>query len=327
MGTGEVARLAALRRYCLLDTGREARFDDLTRLTAGVCQVPVSLISLVDTDRLFFKSAHGMDVREVPYPDGFCGEAIRQREIFEICDTRDDARYAGHPLVTDPPNVRFYAGAPLYTDDGFALGTLCAIDFLPRKLEAEQREMLRLLARQVMVQFELGLQSMRDPLTGLYNRRPLEDTLAREISRARRSKAQVGVMAIDADNFKAINDTLGHEAGDAVLRSMARVLSASVRDCDIVCRSGGEEFIIVLPEMGEVELLQRAEVVRSSVEVAPIEVGARTVRMTVSIGTAVFPEHGTTENALLRSADIALYQAKAAGRNRVVLPVAPRETT
>src|SRR5216684_3459635 len=82
----EAARLAALRRYCLLDTGHEARFDDLARLAASVCATPVSLVSLVDSNRLFFKAAHGIEVREVPYPEGFCGHAIRQREILEIPD-------------------------------------------------------------------------------------------------------------------------------------------------------------------------------------------------------------------------------------------------
>lgn len=325
MGKDEVARLAALRCYCLLDTAQEARFDDLTQLAAGICKTPVSLISLVDTNRLFFKSHHGLDAREVPYPEGFCGHAIRQRDILEIPDTHQDSRFADHPLVVDPPRVRFYAGAPLFNEDGFGLGTLCVIDFVPRTLTAEQRDVLRLLAKQVIVQFELGLQAMRDPLTGLYNRRPLEDSLQREISRARRSVSPVGVMAIDADHFKRINDSFGHDTGDAVLRAMARVLSASVRDCDIVCRAGGEEFVILLPEMGKHELMQRAESVRLSVETTPIVVGARTVPVTVSIGIALFPEHGATESDLLRSADAALYQAKAAGRNRVVFrPARPK---
>jgi diguanylate cyclase (GGDEF)-like protein len=314
----ETARLAALRRYCVLDTGHEARFDDLARLAASVCATPVSLVSLVDSNRLFFKAAHGFDVRELPDPEGFCTHAIRQRGIFEIPDTLEHAFFARHPLVVSPPGVRFYAGAPLFTEDDFGLGTLCVIDFKPRTLSAEQRELLRLLAKQVMVQLDLGLQTMRDSLTGLYNRRPLEESLHREIARAMRRSDPIGVMAIDIDHFKHINDSLGHETGDAVLRAVGAELLGCVREDDVACRAGGEEFVVILPGIGKTGLLQRAEVLRRTIEHTPIPAGAETVRLTVSIGLSVFPDHGATEAELLRAADAALYQAKAAGRNRVV---------
>jgi len=317
-GAHEAARLAALRRYCVLDTGHEARFDDLTRLAATICATPVSLVSLVDSNRLFFKAAYGLDVREVPYPEGFCGHAIRQHDIFEIPDAHADPYFAHDPLVAQPPHVRFYAGAPLFTEDGFGLGTLCVIDFKPRTLSAEQREVLRLLGKQVMVQLELGLQTMRDSLTGLYNRRPLEESLHREIVRAARKSDPIGVMAIDIDHFKVINDSFGHDTGDAALRAIGAELLGGVREDDIVCRSGGEEFVVILPGIGRAGLLQRAEVVRRTIEHTPIAAGIETVRLTVSIGVSVFPEHGATEAELLRAADAALYQAKAAGRNRVV---------
>ncbi len=314
----EAARLAALRRYCVLDTGHEPRFDDLARLAASVCATPVSLVSLVDSNRVFFKAAHGLDMREMVDPESFCSHAIRQREIFEIPDTLEHAVFARHPLVVNSPRVRFYAGAPLFSEDGFGLGTLCAVDFKPRTLSAEQRELLRLLSRQVMVQLELGLQTMRDSLTGLYNRRPLEESLHREIARATRRSDPIGVMAIDIDHFKRINDSLGHETGDAVLRAVGAELLECVREDDIACRAGGEEFVVILPGMGKTGLLHRAELLRRTIEHTPIAAGAETVRLTVSIGVSVFPDHGATEGELLRAADAALYQAKAAGRNRVV---------
>src|SRR6267378_7755327 len=149
-GAEESARLSALRSYCVLETGREARFDDLTCLASTICETPVSLISLVDTNRLFFKSAHGMDVREVPYPDFFCGHAIRQRDLFVVPDASQDPHFASHPLVVDSPRVRFYAGAPLITPQGQALGTLCVVDFVPKQLNAKQLDTLRILSRQVM---------------------------------------------------------------------------------------------------------------------------------------------------------------------------------
>jgi diguanylate cyclase (GGDEF)-like protein len=316
----ESARLLALRSYCVLDTGREGRFDDLTCLAASICETPVSLVSLVDSSRLFFKSEHGLGVREVPdCGDGFCRHAIRQRDIFEIPDTREDGRFAGHPLVVQSPRVRFYAGAPLVTPDDFALGTLCVIDFRPRRLDSRQSDALRILSRQVIAQLELNLQAMRDPLTGLYNRRPLEESLHRELLRARRGGTTVGLMAIDLDRFKQVNDTLGHDAGDAVLRTIARELMACVREEDIVCRAGGEEFVVILPGTNEYALRERAELVRRTIEREAITTFASALRVTVSIGLALYPGHGGSTAALMRAADAALYQAKAAGRNCVVM--------
>jgi diguanylate cyclase (GGDEF)-like protein len=318
-GAEESARLSALRGYCVLDTGRESRFDDLTCLAASICETPVSLVSLVDTNRLFFKSAHGMDIREVPYPDFFCGHAIRQRDVFVVPDASQDPRFAGHPLVADAPRVRFYAGAPLITPQDYALGTLCVADFVPRELNAKQLDTLRILSRQAMCQLELNLQAMRDPLTGLFNRRQLEESLHREVLRARRLEAPVGVMAIDVDHFKRVNDTLGHEVGDSALRGVAEELASCVREEDIACRAGGEEFVIILPGTGKTALRSRAEAVRRTIEQARIPAGEGMLKLTVSIGLASFPSYGDSGQAVLRAADVALYKAKAAGRNRVIM--------
>ena len=315
----ESARLAALRSYCVLDTGREARFDDLTGLAANICETPVSLVSLVDTHRLFFKSAHGLDVCELPYPDFFCGHAIRQRDVLVVPDALEDPRFARHPLVVERPRVRSYAGAPLVTLQDHVLGTLCVVDFVPRKFEPRQIETLRILARQVMCQLELNLEAMRDPLTGLYNRRQLEEGLHREILRARRGGVPVGVMAIDVDHFKRVNDTLGHEAGDCALQRIAEELASCVREEDIACRAGGEEFVIILPGMGKTALRSRAETVRRKIEQARIQAGDGTLNLTVSIGLASFPSYGDIGRSVLRAADMALYKAKAAGRNRVAM--------
>jgi len=310
--------VAALRSYCMLDTGREARFDDLTALAISICEAPVSLVTLVDSDRLFFKSAQGLDVWEMPR-GGFCDHAIRQRDLFVVPDAVEDQRFSEHPLVTGPLRVRFYAGVPLITPHDHAVGTLCIIDFVPRKLQTKQTEALQLIARQVMSQMELSLLTLRDPLTGLYNRRQIEETLHRELLRARRIKTFVAVMAIDVDYFKRVNDTLGHDAGDAVLRSVADQLSARVREEDVACRAGGEEFVIILPGTDEAVLYARAEAVRRAIEQAHISVGGDTLQLTVSIGMACFPVHGDTVVEILRAADTALYQAKAAGRNRIMM--------
>lgn len=151
----EAARLEAIRRYQVLDTPPEPAFDDITFLAANVCETPVALISLVDANRQWFKSKVGLSVAETSREISFCAHAILQPGLLVVADTFADERFKTNPLVTADPKLRFYAGAPLVTPDGHALGTLCVIDYVPRELTAEQQEALRALSRQVVAQLEL----------------------------------------------------------------------------------------------------------------------------------------------------------------------------
>jgi len=163
-------------------------------------------------------------------------------------------------------------------------------------------------------------QSIRDPLTGLFNRRYMEETLTREIQRAQRSRDPVGVVMLDLDHFKRFNDTHGHDAGDHVLRELGAFLNSQVRGGDIACRFGGEEFMLILPNMQPENLRQRVDAMRLGIrQLAVRHLGQSLGTLTMSAGAAVFPEHGSTGEALLRAADQALYRAKAEGRDRVVL--------
>jgi anti-sigma regulatory factor (Ser/Thr protein kinase) len=153
----EAARLAALRRYRILDTGPERAFDDLTLLASHVCGTPMALITLVDADRQWFKSHVGIAVAETSRTVSFCAHAIQQRDLFVVPDARADPRLRDNPLVTGDPHIRFYAGAPLVTPDGHALGTLCVVDRVTRTLTAEQLAALDALRRQVESQLELRL--------------------------------------------------------------------------------------------------------------------------------------------------------------------------
>ena len=157
----ELTRLAALLRYDILDTPSEDAFDDFTYLAAQICGTPIALISLVDEQRQWFKSRFGLDVSQTPRGISFCTHTIEGNGLFEVEDARQDPRFRHNPLVTDGPRIRFYAGTPLTTPDGYNLGTLCVIDRQPRQLDEAQREALMRLGRQIMRLFEERLQAQR----------------------------------------------------------------------------------------------------------------------------------------------------------------------
>jgi diguanylate cyclase (GGDEF)-like protein len=166
----------------------------------------------------------------------------------------------------------------------------------------------------------LKMQSIRDPLTGLFNRRYMEESLDRELRRTVRKKSSLGVLMIDVDHFKRLNDTFGHDAGDAVLRSLGALLRTHFRGEDIVCRYGGEEFTVILPETSPDIVRQRSIELCEGVKQMRVEHHGQPLEsITLSIGVAIYGEHGTTADALVRAADSALYVAKKDGRDRVIV--------
>jgi diguanylate cyclase (GGDEF)-like protein/PAS domain S-box-containing protein len=185
---------------------------------------------------------------------------------------------------------------------------------------AQANEGLRArLAEIGMLQEQLRERAIRDPLTNLFNRRYLEEMLDKELSKAERKSYPVSLIMMDIDNFKRINDTYGHEAGDQVLRSLAAIILTCIRSSDTACRFGGDEFVIVMPEAAIGLAYERGEKLRKGVEALPMTEAGMSERLTISAGISVFPAHGATLEELLRSADQALYLAKSQGRNRVVV--------
>ena len=157
----EAARLADLKGCAILDTSPERAYDDLTKLASHICGAPIALVSLVDSDRQWFKSKVGLNATQTPRDQAFCAHAILEPDILIVPDATADNRFADNPLVVGDPNIRFYAGAPLVTPRGHGLGTLCVIGREPRQLDPAQAEALRVLARQVVTQIELHRTSLK----------------------------------------------------------------------------------------------------------------------------------------------------------------------
>ncbi len=317
----EAERLAALKRYEVLDTGDEQEYDDMTTMAAAICDVPISVISLIDDKRQWYKSRFGTDITETPRDIAFCPHAIlRPDEIMEVKDFATDGRFAGNPLVTGGPQFRFYAGAPLLTPEGAAIGTICVMDQKPRELTPLQRKALGALARRVIVQLEMRqllarfeLESMSDSLTGLWNRRAFDKRLREEWARHGRTPQSLGLLLFDVDKFKSFNDTFGHPQGDEALQQVARAAEATLRDSDFLARYGGEEFAVLMPEMDTDGAQMAAERLRAAVQQAGWPLRA----VTISVGVAALvPQDDQSRHTLLARADHALYLAKGAGRNR-----------
>jgi two-component system, NtrC family, sensor kinase len=189
----EAARVAALNRYAILDSEPEESFDDLVTLAAHICQTPMAMLSLVDDHRQWFKSKYGVEIKETPREISVCAHAIQQGDLFVVPDLTKDERFRNNPLVTGDSHLRFYAGAPLMNDDGFALGTLCVLDKEPRELNPEQKEAISALGRLALRQMELrmNLQLLKDAL----NDRTREEH-ARELELKRLEEKLVRVLGL-----------------------------------------------------------------------------------------------------------------------------------
>lgn len=191
--SAEAARLAALDRYAILDTDPEESFDALVILASYVSKTPMAMLSLLDDHRQWFKSSVGVQVRETPLELSICVHAIKQQDLFIVPDTLLDARFRENPLVLGEPHIRFYAGAPLINEDGYALGTLCVLDRQPRELDLEQRQALKSLRQLALRQMELrrNLQLLKDAL----NDRTREEH-ARELELKRLEEKLVRVLGL-----------------------------------------------------------------------------------------------------------------------------------
>jgi len=312
--TDEAGRLAALRRYAVLDTTTEPGFERVTDLVRLTLDVPMAAVSLIDERRQWFKSRKGFDLSETARDLSFCAHIVDRKCPLHVADAAADPRCRDNPLVSGPPHIRSYLGVPLITPDGHVLGALCAIDTRPRHFDVSRLGVLEKLAELVMNELELRLIASTDELTGLASRRAFMLEAARVLERYRRHGRPASLAIFDIDHFKAVNDTHGHAAGDAVLEALADLAVQSVRFGDTVGRLGGEEFGILMPETAAAAAAGIGRL-REAVAALAVPTAAGHLKVTASLGLAPLTTATGDVAAWLAAADAALYRAKRAGRN------------
>lgn len=306
----ESQRVATLRALNVLDTSPEERFDRLTRLAKRLFGVPIALVSLVDSDRQWFKSCVGLDVTETPRNISFCGHAILHDDILTVPDTLSDPRFCDNPLVTGDPGIRFYAGCPLQVANGSRLGTLCLIDREPRSFDEDDRKLLHDLAQMAEQELAAVQLATMDELTLLSNRRGFETLGQHAFALCRRRKEPLSVLFIDLDDFKQVNDRFGHAEGDRALQNFSEILRRTFRESDVIGRLGGDEFAVVMSGAGIDEAQPSLD--RLDEEVDRLELRERCgYRISFSAGVvgADFIHH-TDLAEILDSADRVMYQVK-----------------
>jgi diguanylate cyclase (GGDEF)-like protein len=328
-------KIANIHSLDLFYTPLEERFERITRIARRALQVPVAAITLINDEKQWFKSAAGWGISELPREQGICRFTVEENRLVTIGDTSKDSRTAQSPIVVGAPRFRAYAGQPLADEHGNVAGTFCVFDLKPREFTAADRQTMADLG--AMTQRELlsdrlsdahseltaklsiaRRESMMDPLTRLWNRRGASMLLKSAFAAADLRSTPLTLALLDLDNFKRVNDGYGHPIGDEVLRKVASRLISTVRNNDIVCRIGGDEFLIVMSETDARAASQIAERIRRSVTDTAVPTRDGTMTMSVSVGCTVRqPKDTSPVEALLERADQALLQSKAGGRNRV----------
>lgn len=317
----DAERVAALRALGVLDTAEDEDLDAVVRVATFVCGVPSAAVNLIDADRQWQAAAYGFKRGEVPRDDSMCAWSILQPGVTYTSDASQDAVFANNPFVTGRlASVRLYASAPVVIASGYVVGSLCAFGEEPGELSRVQIDRLADLASTAARILELrqtvgtvAEAAATDPLTSLRNRAVFGEALRRALGLYGQGVGRPGVVYLDLNGFKPVNDTYGHRAGDAVLRAVAGRLLGSVRETELVARLGGDEFAVLVQEPTAQRIEDRLGAIagRISERLAPPIVLGDGIEVTVgaAIGLAV-AEPDDTPEGLLERADSAMYAAK-----------------
>lgn len=327
----DALRVAALRRYQILDTPADADFDFLTALAARLCGVPYALLSLVDAERVWFKSQAGLALPPQARADSYCALALASGGACEIADLAADYRTAQLPLTVAGPRLRRYSSVPLLTPDGHAIGALSVLDTRPGSLAAAQRHLLEGLGRQVMAlidrdagarelaaaRAELEQLSTSDALTGLHNRRSLLHRLQFETARARRFRSPLSALMIELDTVASRGQEHGAPAAGQLMAQLGQLLRDNVRVIDIAGRYSDTVLCVVLPNTPPPGARTLADNLRARIA-ALTAASAPALHLSASVGIASLDHMAIADaETLLGQAAAALARARAEGGNRV----------
>ena len=331
----EEQRLAAVANLRLLDRPEDERFGRITRLVKRHFRCSACSITLVDRDRQFFISQRGLASRETPREESVCALVVDSKAPLIISDLRLHEKTKHFRNLLDNLKLLFYAGIPIWSPEGWPVGTLCVLDRSVREFSDEELESLQdfavlvedeiLMRRVDRANFDLvaeverlRLRAFIDALTGVWNRGALSELLQREWERARRGGQPLSIAIADLDFFKRVNDTHGHLVGDEVLKELCTRLKSVIRPYDAVGRYGGEEFVVVFPG-ATAELAEGlGERLHAVVAESDFVVGDLELPITISVGLTTLRGSNDSVEDMLERADQALYAAKRAGRNRVM---------
>lgn len=313
---GEEERLEELYGLRLLDTAAELRFDRYTSLVASIFGFPIVLISLLDRDRQWFKSRLGWNRAQCPRDISFCGHTINRDSMMVVPDALDDPRFAGNPLVTTEPYIRFYAGAVVRSPGGRPLGTLCVLDHQPRYFDEEHRIRLRQFADLVeneiahtsdllALKGSIERSAYYDTLTQLPNRRLLMDRLGQLLQLANVESFQVAVLLFNVTGLRLINQSLGTRGGDELLQQLADRLRDSCPRGGSVARLQADELVMIFPAQNEGERKDVTHQIHAALE-RPYHCQGKEHYLRVRIGGSLFPDQGESAEALIEQASAAI---------------------
>jgi diguanylate cyclase (GGDEF)-like protein len=330
----EAERLLSVRALITPEGHTTPELTSLVQLAKDVFDSPVAAVNIVDEDWQRVTCQVGtIQLNACSRDVSICSRVVFENEVVLIPDLLRHPELRHMPYVTGEPHFRSYAGAPVSIDPDMPVGAFCLIDTKPRDFsDGEIRKLrqfadvasglLRLQKANFMMEFaeeKLKLAAMTDPLTGFYNRSALVSLIDVMLANTLSSQQGFGVLYIDMDGFKQINDSYGHHTGDEVLTHAAKRISECLRAQDVVVRMGGDEFAIFLPDPPDVAALSAVCEKLLAEFRRPFVVGEQILAARLSIGVALAPDAGSDRLGLLKAVDEALYQAKAAGRDRFVI--------
>jgi diguanylate cyclase (GGDEF)-like protein len=329
---GETERLVAVRSIMSFKNAEMPELKVLSQLGQGVFGVARAAVNIVDEDWLHIAEQAGMELSECPRDLSICNRVIAKQDVVVISDLTEHPHFRFMSYVKGGPELRSYAGAPIELEPGLVVGAFCLVDTVPRnfsRIEIDNLRHFALLAAALLrlqkanftmslAERELRDAAMTDPLTGFYNRKALEAIVDGQLGAALRANEAFGVLYLDLDGFKTINDTFGHPAGDRVLTAAAGRIRKAIRKEDIVVRMGGDEFAIFIPRPDAPDVMNGLADRLLAAFRNPFDVDGQDVDARLSIGGALAPQAGADRATLLCSVDEALYQAKKSGRDRFV---------